>query len=103
MDNLKILLDKTYITNILCELSYNYYNFINNCIMLPTILGSSILTIMNSADIKIMKIGVNPESILPDFGLVGCYGISLQLTRVIGISKIDFCNYLSILEKSFRD
>ena len=58
MDNLKLLLDKTYITNILCDLSYNYYNFINNCIMLPTILGSSILTIMNSADIDInmMKI-----------------------------------------------
>jgi hypothetical protein len=57
VDNLKLLLDKTYITNILCDLSYNYYNFIN-CIMLPTILGSSILMIMNSADIDIntMKI-----------------------------------------------
>ena len=64
MDNLKILLDKTYITNTLCELSYNYYNFINNCIMFPTILGSSILTIMNSADIdnskmKIINITLN--------------------------------------------
>ena len=64
MDNLKILLDKAYITNILCELSYNYYNFINNCIMLPTILGSSILTILNSADIdnskmKIINITLN--------------------------------------------
>ena len=58
MDNLKLLLDKTYITTILCDLSYNYYNFINNCIMLPTILGSSILTIMNSAEIDVntMKI-----------------------------------------------
>lgn len=64
MDNLNLLLDKTYITNILCDLSYNYYNFINNCIMLPTILGSSILTIMNSADIdnnkmKIINITLN--------------------------------------------
>ena len=58
MDNLKILLDKTYITNILCELSYNYYNFINNCIMFPTILGSSILTIMNSADIDNSKMKI---------------------------------------------
>ena len=58
MDNLKLLLDKTYITNILCDLSYNYYNFINNCIMLPTILGSSILTIMNSADIDINKMKI---------------------------------------------
>lgn len=64
MDNLKLLLDKTYITNILCDLSYNYYNFINNCIMFPTILGSSILTILNSADIdnnkmKIINITLN--------------------------------------------
>ena len=64
MDNLKLLLDKTYITNILCDLSYNYYNFINNCIMLPTILGSSILTILNSAEIdnsrmKIINITLN--------------------------------------------
>lgn len=64
MDNLKLLLDKSYITNVLCELSYNYYNFINNCIMLPTILGSSLLTIMNSAEIenskmKIINITIN--------------------------------------------
>jgi hypothetical protein len=64
MDNLKLLLDKTYITTILCDLSYNYYNLINNCIMLPTILGSSILTIMNSSEIdtntmKIINITLN--------------------------------------------
>jgi len=58
MESLKLLLDKIYITGILCELSYNYYNFINNCIMLPTILGSSILTIMNSADIDISKMKI---------------------------------------------
>lgn len=64
MDNLNLLLDKTYITSVLCDLSYNYYNFINNCIMLPTILGSSILTIMNSSEIdnskmKIINITLN--------------------------------------------
>lgn len=58
MENLKTLLDKTYITGILCELSYNYYNFINNCIMLPTILGSSLLTVMNSADIDTSKMKI---------------------------------------------
>lgn len=58
MENLKTLLDKTYITGILCELSYNYYNFINNCIMLPTILGSSLLTVMNSADIDTNKMKI---------------------------------------------
>lgn len=64
METLKILLDKSYITNILCELSYNYYNLINNFVLLPTILGSSILTILNSADIdknnmKIINITLN--------------------------------------------
>ena len=64
MDNLQLLLDKTYITTVLCDLSYNHYNFINNCIMLPTILGSSILTIMNSSEIdtntmKIINITLN--------------------------------------------
>lgn len=58
MDNLKLLLDKAYITNILCDLSYNYYNFINNCIMLPTILGSSILTILNSSEIDVSKMKI---------------------------------------------
>ena len=58
MENLKTLLDKTYITGILCELSYNYYNFINNCIILPTILGSSLLTVMNSADIDASKMKI---------------------------------------------
>ena len=58
MDNLKLLLDKTYITNILCDLSYIYYNFINNCIMLPTILGSSILTKMNSSEIDVSKMKI---------------------------------------------
>jgi len=55
MDSLKILLDKIYITSILCELSYNHYNFINNCIILPTILGSSILTVLNSSEIDASK------------------------------------------------
>ena len=48
----------------MCDLSYNFYNFINNCNMLPTVLCSSILTIMNSADIdnsrmKIINITLN--------------------------------------------
>jgi hypothetical protein len=64
METLKQLLDKIYITSILCELSYNYYNRINNFVMLPTILGSSILTVLNSSDIdtnkmKIINITIN--------------------------------------------
>ena len=57
MDILKDYSDKCYITAILCELSYNYYSTIHNISLLPTILGSSILTILNSSEInnEVMK------------------------------------------------
>lgn len=58
METAKQLLDKIYITALLCELSYNYYNRINNFVMLPTILGSSILTVLNSSDIDINKMKI---------------------------------------------
>lgn len=65
MDNLLgDYFDKTFITSLLCELSYNYYQFIYNLIMFPTILSSSILTILNSSSldseyIKIINITLN--------------------------------------------
>ncbi len=43
--------DKSYITSILCELSYNYYSFLYQILMLPTILSSSVLTVLNSSSI----------------------------------------------------
>lgn len=56
--------DKSYITCLLCELSHNYYHFIYNIIMFPTILSSSILTVLNSSTIdnehmKIINITLN--------------------------------------------
>jgi len=51
MEILKEYSDKCYITSILCELSYNFYSTIYNISLLPTILGSSILTILNSSEI----------------------------------------------------
>ena len=51
MEILKDYSDKCYITAILCELSYNFYSTIYNISLLPTILGSSILTIINSSEI----------------------------------------------------
>ena len=52
MEILKDYSDKCYITAILCELSYNFYSTIYNISLLPTILGSSILTILNSSEIN---------------------------------------------------
>jgi len=51
MSILKDYADKAYITYILCDLSYNFYSTIYNISLLPTILGSSILTILNSSEI----------------------------------------------------
>lgn len=56
--------DKSFISSLLCELSYGYYSFIYQLIIFPTILSSSILTILNSSEInkdiiKIVNIIVN--------------------------------------------
>lgn len=64
MDLLNSLIDKSYITTFLCELSHNFYSTIYNISLAPTILGSSILTILNSSEIdnhymKIINISLN--------------------------------------------
>lgn len=54
---LKEYIDKCFISAILCDNHYQYYYKINMIGMLPLILGSSILTVLNSSTIKedIMK------------------------------------------------
>ena len=65
MDNLiNEYYDKSFITSLLCELSYGFYSFLYQCIIFPTILSSSILTVLNSSEIdkdviKIINIVVN--------------------------------------------
>ena len=56
--------DKCFISSLLCELSYGFYSFLYQCIIFPTILSSSILTVLNSSEIdkdtiKIINIIVN--------------------------------------------
>jgi hypothetical protein len=56
--------DKSYITSILCELSYSYYSFLYQMLIFPTILSSSVLTVLNSSSIdenavKIINITIN--------------------------------------------
>ena len=56
--------DKSYISCLLCELSFNYYSWLYQLILLPTILSSSILTILNTGEInqdviKIINITIN--------------------------------------------
>ena len=56
MDNLKQYRDRSYINSLLCEASYNFYNMINNILLFPTILGSSVLTCLNSSNVDSEKI-----------------------------------------------
>ena len=56
MDNLSQYRDRCYINSLLCEASYNFYNMINNIFLFPTILGSSILTCLNSSEVDTEKI-----------------------------------------------
>jgi hypothetical protein len=56
MDNLFQYRDRCYINSLLCEASYNFYNMINNIFLFPTILGSSILTCLNSSEVDTEKI-----------------------------------------------
>jgi len=55
--SLKAYLDKSFISAILCQYHYEYYNKINYISMFPLIIGSSVLTILNSSTIdeSIMK------------------------------------------------
>jgi hypothetical protein len=53
MENiLKQYRDRCYINSLLCEASYNFYNMVNNIFLFPSILGSSILTCLNSSNIE---------------------------------------------------
>ncbi len=53
---LKEYRDRCYINSILAEASHTFYNTINNIIIFPTILGSSILTCLNSSNIETEQI-----------------------------------------------
>jgi hypothetical protein len=56
--------DKSFISSLLCDLSFNYYSFLYQLIIFPTILSSSLLTILNTSEIdkeymKIINIVIN--------------------------------------------
>lgn len=49
---LKQYLDKTQILSILCDYHYQFYNKINYIFLLPLIIGSSVLTILNTSTLN---------------------------------------------------
>lgn len=70
MENkLQSYLDKCFISAILCDYHYQYYYKINMFVMMPTIIGSAILTCLNSSEIdnniiKWINISVNGTNTL---------------------------------------
>ena len=44
--------DKSFISSLLCELTFNYYSYIYQMIIFPTILTSSLLTVLNASEIN---------------------------------------------------
>ena len=64
METLNQYKERAFINSLLCDLSKNYYSIIYNITLFPTIIGSSILTVLNSSDIsqadmKIINIVIN--------------------------------------------
>jgi hypothetical protein len=62
--SLKKYLDMTYINTILCDSHYNYYNKLSAIVSFPTIVGSALLTILNSSSIddekmKYINVAIN--------------------------------------------
>lgn len=107
MEILKKYNERIFISSILCDLSYNFYSNIYNLSMLPTIIGSSILTILNSSEVpdnvlKIINITVNGANTLI-LALMNSYKITDRMNNFKN-NKIKFTklNHLceSMLNKS---
>ena len=101
MEILKDYSDKCYITAILCELSYNFYSTIYNISLLPTILGSSILTILNSSEIndgilKKINISINGVNTII-LALINSYRINNRINS-FNNSRIKFNKLNHLIE-----
>jgi hypothetical protein len=84
MENLAKYNERIYISSVLCDLSYNFYSNLYNISLLPTILGSSLLTVINTAEIpdnilKIINISINGLNTII-LALVNSYKINDRIT-----------------------
>ena len=82
---LKSYLDKAYINGVLCDYHYQYYYKINMIAMLPLILGSSILTVLNTSTIdndimKIINVSINGANTLI-MALITQYKLNDRITQ----------------------
>lgn len=101
MSALKDYGDRAYITYILCDLSYNFYSTIYNISLFPTIIGSSVLTILNSSEInndilKKINIVVNGCNTII-LGLVNSYRLNDRINS-FNTSKMKFNKLNHLIE-----
>lgn len=101
MEILKDYSDRCYITAILCDLSYNFYSTIYNISLLLTILGSSVLTILNSSEIndgilKKINVSINGMNTII-LALVDSYRINDRINS-FNNSKIKFNKLNHLIE-----
>lgn len=101
MDILKKYNERIYISSILCDLSYNFYSNIFNISLLPTILGSSLLTILNSSEVpsnimKIINISINGANTII-LALMNSYKINERMSSFKN-NKIKFTKLNHICE-----
>lgn len=80
MDILKDYSDKTFVSGVLLDLSFNFYSTIYNISLLPTILGSSLLTILNSSII--------PEDIMKKTNII-INGLNAVILTLVNSYKLN--------------
>ena len=92
--------DKTYVSNILCTETSNFYSFIKNLVNIPLILSSSIMTILNSSDfdphtMRVPNIVLNASTGLI-LSLINNYklGEKCGTFRNKGIKYMHLCNQI---------
>ena len=105
MELLQTYIDRAYVSTILCDLSLNWYNTIYNISLAPTILGSSMLTILNSSEIpshpmKIINITLNGLNTII-LALMSTYKINDRINNFKTL-KIKF-NKLTHLMESIKN
>ena len=92
--------DKSYVSNIMCELSCEFYTLIRQIINIPLILSSSVMTIINSwtfdeNDLKISNIILNASTALL-LSLSGNFRISEKIGsfRALGLKYNKLCHLI---------
>lgn len=73
--------DKSYVSNVLCQSSSDFYNTLKSIISIPLILSSSVMTILNSSDIN------TDQMKIANIVLNGCTVVLLSLSSNFKVAE----------------